>query len=238
MSKPVALVSGASRGIGAGLAHGLATAGYDVLGVARSTPESWSVAEDDLVSRFQCDISDESAVRRLYSSIRKSYGGVDLLVNNAGAFSGDLLTTLSADRMISILTSNLVGTQLMTREAAKIMRAQGAGRVVSISSIAASIAVVGNALYGTSKVAVEGLMRSYALEFKDSGVTFNSIALSFVEGTSMVDALKPDARASYEARLLVTRSLEMSEIVGTLGYLCSDHASSVTGQVIHMGSPL
>jgi 3-oxoacyl-[acyl-carrier protein] reductase len=238
MSKPVALVSGASRGIGAGLAHGLATAGYDVLGVARSTPESWSVAEDDLVSRFQCDISDESAVRRLYSSIRKSYGGVDLLVNNAGAFSGDLLTTLSADRMISILTSNLVGTQLMTREAAKIMRAQGAGRVVSISSIAASIAVVGNALYGTSKVAVEGLMRSYALEFKDSGVTFNSIALSFVEGTSMVDALKPDARASYEARLLVTRSLEMSEIVGTLGYLCSDHASSVTGQVILMGSPL
>lgn len=236
MSGPVALVTGASRGIGRMLANGLSERGLQVVGIARTPVDEWEELPQSIVRR-QCDVADESAVRRLYSSIRKEFGQLDVLINNVGVFSGELLQTASAERVAAVLSGNLGTAHVMTREAAKMMRARGAGRVISISSIAAMIPLAGNALYGASKLAVEGLMHSYAVEFKGSGITFNSIAVSFVEGTGMVDALKPQVRAQYEERLLVPRALLIDEVVGTVVFLASDAAASITGQTIALGSP-
>jgi 3-oxoacyl-[acyl-carrier protein] reductase len=234
----VILVTGASRGIGARLADHFAQDGATVLGVARTPIDDWEAeGVSDKIRRFCCDLTDESSVKRLFSEIRKSVGHVDVVVNNAGLFSGDLLVMATADRFQAVLRGNLLSAHLVTRESVKLMRAQQRGRVVSISSIASVVALPGNALYGTAKSALEGMMRDYAVEFRGSGITFNSVEISFVEGSGMVDALKPDARLAYESRLLVPRALEIREIAETINFFSSDAAATVTGQVIALGSP-
>mgnify|MGYP001599189149 FL=1 len=117
------------------------------------------------------------------------------------------------------------------------MRPKGFGRVVSISSIATSIPLTGNALYATTKLGLEALMEGFAVEFRGSGVTFNTVCVSFLEQTGMVDALRPEARANYESRLLVPRALRIEEIAHAVDFFVSGAASSVTAQVISLGSP-
>ena len=237
MSERVVLVTGASRGVGRRIVEGFLADGYTVIGAARSPIENW---ERPNAARFEphvCDVTDESAVKRLFSEIRKQHGRLDVLVNNAGMFSSDLLLSASANRFDSVLRANLLSAHVVTREAAKLMKPKAAGRVISISSIASSIPLTGNALYASSKIALEALMRSFAVEFRNTGITFNCVGVSFLEDTGMVDALRPEARAHYEARLLAPKPLRFAEIMHAISFFASDDAGSVTGQVVTLGSP-
>jgi 3-oxoacyl-[acyl-carrier protein] reductase len=233
----VALVTGASRGLGRRIAEGFIDDGWVVVGAARSPTESWELGASEQFQPRVCDVTDESMVKRLFSEVRKGHGRLDALVNNAGAFSSDLLLSASADRYQSVLHANLVSAHVVTREAVKLMRPKGSGRVVSISSIAAAVPATGNALYATSKIALQALMGGFAVEFRGSGITFNSVAVSFLEGTGMVDALRPEARANYEGRLLAPHPLRIDEIMHAVRFLTSDDAASITGQTIALGSP-
>jgi len=238
MTKGVVLVTGASRGLGRQLVDGLLADDRVVIGAARSSLTEWErpgVADFD---PHECDLTDESQVKRLFSAIRKTHGRLDLVVNNAGAFSGEVLLTATGERFASLMRSNLISAHLVTRESVKVMTHQHSGRVISISSIAAAIPMTGNAIYASTKVALEALMRSFAVEFKGSGITFNSIAVSFLEGTGMLESLRPEARAFYEARLLFPAPVRASEIVDTILYLASPAAQSVSGQTISLGSPI
>jgi 3-oxoacyl-[acyl-carrier protein] reductase len=237
MNDKVVLITGASRGIGRQLAAGLVADGWVVVGVARSPVETWEGDNSERFERHVCDITDESAVKRLFSEIRKRHGRLDLLVNNAGAFSSDLLLMSTAERFANLLRANLTSVQVVTREAVKLMRPKGTGRVVSVSSIATAIPMPGNALYAASKLGLESLMRGFAVEFRGSGITFNHVAVSFLESTGMVDSLRPEARAAYETRLLVPHPLRIDEILLALRYFASDDAAAVTGQGIALGSP-
>lgn len=237
MNDRVALITGASRGIGRQLAGGLVAEGWTVVGLARSAVEQWEGEAHDRFERLVCDISDESAVKRAFSEVRKRFGRLDLLINNAGAFSGELVLMASGERFANVLRGNLVNTLVVTREAVKLMRSKGNGRVVGVSSIATQIPLPGNALYAASKLGMESLMRGFAVEFRGSGITFNHIAVSFLENTGMVEALKPEARAQYEARLLVPRGLKLDELLATIRFFAADEAATVTGQGIALGSP-
>jgi 3-oxoacyl-[acyl-carrier protein] reductase len=237
VSERVVLVTGASRGLGRGIVEGLTNDDTIVIGLARSPLEEWDRPDAAGFEPHRCDVTDESQVKRLFSDIRKRHGRLDLVVNNAGAFSAQVLLSASGDRFSDLLRSNLVSAHLITREAVKLMAPKRSGRVVSISSIAAAIPMTGNALYASTKLALEALMRSFAVEFRGSGITFNSVAVSFLESTGMVDALRPEARASYEARLLVPAPLHIDEIVQAVCYFASPEARSVTGQLISLGSP-
>lgn len=237
MTLGVALVTGASRGVGSRIAAGLIADGYHVIGAARTPVEEWNEVSHDRFHPISCDLTDESGVKRLFSSIRKQHGRLDLVVNNAGVFNSDLLTTASAGRFLELLHVNLVSAQLVTREAAKLMRPKSFGRVVSISSIATRIPLTGNALYSASKVALEHLMVGFANEFKGSGLTFNSIAISFIEDTGMVKALRSDARSQYESRLLVPNALSMEQLMHAIRFLVSRDAGPITAQTIVLGSP-
>ena len=237
MTEKIVLITGASRGLGRRLADGFLADGWLVVGVARSPIEAW---EGEVLERFErhvCDITDESMVKRLFSSLRKRLGHLDVLINNAGAFSSDLLLTTNANRFSALLLANLVSAQVVTREAVKLMRPKGVGRVVSISSIAVEIPLNGNALYATTKIGLESLMRGFAVEFKGSGITFNSVGVSFIEDTGMVGALLPAARASYETRLLTPKPLRIDEILHAVRFFVADDAAPITGQVIKLGSP-
>ncbi len=155
MIDKVVLITGASRGLGRRLVDGFLADGWLVIGVARSPIDTWTGEADHRFERLVCDITDESMVKRLFSNIRKKYGRLDVLINNAGAFSSDLLLSASADRFSSLLRANLVSAHLITRESVKLMRPKGLGRVISISSIAVAIPLTGNALYATTKLALE-----------------------------------------------------------------------------------
>lgn len=233
----VVLVTGASRGLGRRLVDGFLSDGCLVVGVARSPLDVWEGEANARFERHVCDITDESMVKRLFSDIRKRHGRLDVLVNNAGLFSSDLLLSASADRFNALLRTNLISTHVVTREAVKLMRPKGVGRVISISSIAVAIPLTGNALYATTKIALQSLMQGFAVEFRALGITFNSVGVSFIEDTGMVDALRPAARALYEARLLAPTPLKIEEILHAVRFFSSDDASSVTGQMITLGSP-
>lgn len=233
----VVLITGASKGLGRRLVDGFLSDGYLVVGVARSPIDVWEGEANVRFERHVCDINDESMVKRLFSDIRKRYGRLDVLVNNAGLFSSDLLLSASADRFGALLRTNLISAHVVTREAVKLMRPKGAGRVISISSIAVAIPLTGNALYAASKIALQSLMKGFAVEFKALGITFNSVGVSFIDDTGMVDALRPAARAFYEARLLAPEPLKIEEILHAVRFFSSDDASSVTGQMITLGSP-
>jgi 3-oxoacyl-[acyl-carrier protein] reductase len=237
MKERIVLITGASRGLGRLLVDGFLADGWLVVGVARSPIEAWEGEVHERFERHICDITDESMVRRLFSSLRKRLGHLDVLINNAGAFSSDLLLTTNADRFSALLRANLVSAQVVTREAVKLMHPKGVGRVVSISSIAVEIPLTGNALYATTKIGLEALMRGFAVEFKGSGITFNSVGVSFIEDTGMVGALLPEARARYETRLLTPKPLRIDEILHAVRFLVADDAAPVTGQIITLGSP-
>lgn len=237
MSDSVALVTGASRGIGARIASSLLADGFKVVGVARSPIDQWESVDSAGYHRHLCDLTDESSVKRLFSEVRKQHGRLDVVINNAGAFNSDFLLTASAERFASLLQANLLSVQVVSREAVKLMRPNGFGRVVSISSIATRIPMTGNALYGTSKVALERLMSGFAAEFRSSGITFNSVAISFVEDTGMVNALRPEARSAYEARLLAPQGLSIDQVMHTIRFLVAPDAAPVTGQTVVLGSP-
>lgn len=237
MTEKIVLITGASRGLGCGLVRGFLADGWMVVGVARSPIETWAGETNARFERHICDITDESMVKRLFSDLRKRHGRLDVLVNNAGLFSSDLLLSASADRFSALMHANLISAHVVTREAVKLMRPKGVGRVVSISSIAVAIPLTGNALYATTKIALQSLMGGFAVEFRGSGITFNSVGVSFIQDTGMVHALRPSARGMYEARLLCPEPLNIEEVLHAVRFFSSDDASSVTGQMIALGSP-
>lgn len=237
MNPKIALVTGASRGLGVNLAESLIDDGYFVIGVARSPIESWSIHPSDSFHAYQCDINNESQVKHLFSFIRKEYQRLDLLINNAGIFNAELLQGTTATRFEKVLNTNLISVMSMTREAAKIMRKANSGRIITISSVATAIRIPGNANYGLSKRAAEELMLDFAIEFREVGITFNSVRVSFVEETGMAETLSSDARRKYESRLIISRPLQPKEVFHAIKFFASELAGSITGQVLALGSP-
>ena len=233
----VVLVTGASRGIGSQLCEYFLDSGCRVIGIARSETDSWQLANHKDLSKYKCDATSESEVKVLFSSLRKELGAVDLLINNVGQFHGQLLQLTSSEQFMTILRTNLLTAHLVTREYAKLMKPHGRGCAVSISSIATVLNLQGNATYGLAKSAVDSLMRSYALEYKDTGLTFNSVAVSFIENTTMTDRLSESVRASYTQRLLTSVPITINQLAQTIEFLATSNAKPITGQTIFLGSP-
>lgn len=233
----VVLVTGASRGIGSQLCEYFLGIGCRVIGIARSETESWQLANHEALSKYRCDATSESEVKVLFSSLRKELGAVDLLINNAGQFHGQLLQLTSSEQFMTVLRTNLLSVHLVTREYAKMMKPHGRGCAVSISSIATAIKLPGNAAYGLTKGAVDSLMRSYAMEYKDTGITFNSVAVSFIENTTMANKLNESVRAAYVQRLLAPAPITVSQLAQTIEFFAAPSARSITGQTVFLGSP-
>ena len=228
------LVAGAGRGIGAMLATELVTAGHAVAGVARSPAAPWAVPAS--VHRVECDAADERAVRRGFSALRKAEFVPEAVIIIIGAFSADLLVTAGQARLEAVFAANVVAADNVMREAARSLLRTG-GRVVVMSSIAAHVPFLGNGLYAASKAALESLVRSYALELRGTGCTFNAVAVSFVAGTAMVEALGDDNRAADSDRLLVPGPMGIHPVARVVELLIAPEGAWINGQVISLGGP-
>ena len=235
-----AIVTGAGRGgrgIGRGIALALAQAGADVLITARSNmADAEAVAEAVRETGRQavaqaCDVADAASVEAMLARAVEEFGRVDILVNNAGTTRDGLLLRMNEDDWDAVLDSNLKGTFLCTRAAAKIMIKQRRGRIVNITSIMGQIGNPGQANYSASKAGIIGFTRTVARELGARNITVNAVAPGFID-TQMTDGIKDDVRAGILTKVPLGRLGTPEDVGGVVTFLASDAASYITGQVI------
>jgi NAD(P)-dependent dehydrogenase (short-subunit alcohol dehydrogenase family) len=230
----IALITGASRGIGKGIAEGFAREGAALILVARDIDrlrqiEEAMAAERRNVIVIQADVTDEKQVQEAFQQTMQLFGRLDILVNNAGVFDGGPLDELSLETWEKVMAVNLRGPFLCAREAMRIMKQQQAGRIINIGSISAQRVRPNAAPYNTSKAGIVGLTQSIALEGRQYGISCGCLHPGNVE----VETLAEKRKTLQEP---VMQALELAEAAITMAAL-PPHISMLEAIVLPVGQP-
>jgi 3-oxoacyl-[acyl-carrier protein] reductase len=235
-----ALVTGASRGIGAAIALRLAEAGAHVLVAARSAAAVGEVAKNivdngGLATGIELDITAADVRERVKALLDAQ--PIDILVNNAGITADDLFIRMKPEAWTSVLRTNLDSAFHITQEVVKKMIRARWGRVINISSVVGLMGNVGQANYAASKAALIGFTKALALEIGSRSVTVNAIAPGFIT-TGMTDAMTPEARKSLEDRIALRRLGTVDDVAYAAVFLASEQAGYITGTVLNVSGGL
>lgn len=236
MDKRVAIVTGASRGIGRAIAKRLARDGRHVVAVARNAEqlkslESEIAADGGSCEHRTCDMADGQAVQRMVEEVTEKHGRLDILVNNAGITKDGLLMRMSDEDFDVVMNVNLRSVFIACRAAARPMIRGKFGRIVNIGSVSGVEGNKGQANYSAAKAGLIGLSKSAAKELGSKGVTANVVAPGFVE-TDMTAFLGPDDKKKVSEHITVGRLGVPEDIAAAVSYLASDDAGYITGQVL------
>ncbi len=236
MDKRVAIVTGASRGIGRGIAKRLAKDGRHVVAVARNAEQLQSleaeiVAAGGSCEHRTCDIADGLAVQRMVEEVSEKHGRLDILVNNAGITKDGLIMRMSDADFDEVINVNLRSVFIACRAASRPMLRGKFGRVVNIGSVSGVEGNKGQANYASAKAGVIGLTKSIAKELGAKGITANVVAPGFVE-TDMTAFLGPDDKKKVAEHITVGRLGIPEDIAAAVAYLTADDAGYITGQVL------
>lgn len=233
----VAIVTGASRGIGRAIALALATEGAKVaINYASS-----SAAADEIVTEImgqggealalQADVSKPDQVESLFDAVTEKWGRVDVLVNNAGITRDTLLLRMKLEDWQSVIDLNLSGVFLCTKAVSKLMLKQRSGRIINIASVAGQMGNPGQANYSAAKAGVIGFTKTVAKEFASRGITVNAVAPGFIS-TDMTSGLKSDEILKF---IPLGRYGQPEEVAGMVRFLAADPAAAyITGQVFNV----
>ncbi len=233
----VAIVTGASRGIGKATALALASQGAKVVvNYARSSDAAEAVvkaiaeAGGEAIA-LQADVSQSDAVDNLIKQTQNKFGRIDILVNNAGITKDTLLLRMKPEQWQAVINLNLTGVFLCTKAVSKIMLKQRSGRIINIASVAGQMGNPGQANYSAAKAGVIGFTKTVAKELANRGVTVNAVAPGFIE-TDMTEDLKSDEIIQY---IPLGRYGKPEEVAGTIRFLAADPAAAyITGQVFNV----
>jgi 3-oxoacyl-[acyl-carrier protein] reductase len=220
------VVTGGSRGLGLGIARMLRDGGYRVIAIARSPTDAM---RDFHFVPF--DLSDTAGIPALVSSIRKEFGPVYGLVNNAGLGTSGVLATMPDGEIGRLVALNTVAPIVLTKYVVRSMMAQGAGRIVNIASIVGFTGYAGLSVYSATKASLIGFTKSLAREVGKLGITVNAVAPGFI-ATEMTHSLDEDQRGKIARRSALGRLAEIGDVAHAVDYLLSDKARNVTGTVM------
>ena len=235
----VALVTGASRGIGATIAERLAADGFRVAGTA-TTDEGARGIEDALGDAgigVVLRLEDEASVTAAIDDVQSRCGAPAVLVNNAGITRDNLLVRMSPEQWGDVLAANLTGLYRLTRPLLRGMMRARWGRIINLSSVVARMGNAGQSNYAAAKAGIEGFTRALAQEVGARGITVNAVAPGFID-TDMTRALPDDARAALVERIALGRMGAAEDVAAAVSFLASDGAAYITGGTLHVNGGL
>jgi len=233
----VAVVTGAGRGIGAAIAHRLASEGARVAVVSRTETNSQRVADaintlrPDSARAYAVDVADHAASASVASQIAKDFGSVDILVNNAGVTRDRLALRLSEQDWDLVLDTNLKGAFNFIQPLLRPILKSPRGRIINISSVSGLMGTAGQINYGASKAGLIGLTKSLAREVAGRGATVNVVAPGFIT-TDMTDGLAEELKKTVQSQIPLASFGEADDIAAAVAFLASAEARYITGQVL------
>jgi 3-oxoacyl-[acyl-carrier protein] reductase len=229
------LVTGGSRGIGLAISRRLASAGFNVVAVARRESDELraaiSAAKQGNLHFRQCDLSAIDAIPAFVKQMRDEFGAIYGLVNNAGIGTEGLLATMHNSEIEALVRLNVLSPVILTKYIVRHMMADGEGRIVNISSIIASTGYNGLSVYGATKAAATGFTRSLAREVGKLGITVNAIAPGFID-TELTHSLGGEGRQKIAGRSALKRLPEADDVASMVDYLFSEGGRNITGTVL------
>ena len=233
----IAVVTGASKGIGRACALRLAKDGMTVVvnyshsdAEAAKTVEEIKAAGGDAVA-YKADVSDLNQVKDMFKFVSDTYGRVDVLVNNAGIVRDEYLLMLTQENLDKCLDLNIKGYFYCAQQVALKMFSQKSGVIVNMSSVSSKMALAGQSVYSATKGAVNSMTQTMAKELARKKIRVNAVCPGFVQ-TEMVDQLPEDKKKEYLKEVPLGRFADVDEVAGLVSFLCSDDASYITGQAI------
>ena len=236
MSK-VAVVTGASRGIGRACALRLAKDGIDVV-VNYNSNEEEAMKVVNAIKDMGCEaiavkanVANQKDVAAMFREAYKHFGHIDILVNNAGVVDDAYLLMLNNDSLDRSLDINIKGYFYCSQQAALKMFKQKSGRIVNVSSVSSKLALAGQSVYGATKGAVNSMTATLAKELAPYGIQVNAVAPGFIT-TEMIEAIPEEKKEEYLKNIPMGRLGKVEEVAEVVNMLCSDVASYITGQVI------
>ena len=232
------VVTGGSRGIGLAIARRLAAVGYNVIAVARRESDELREATAEAVRQgrgvlhFRAfDLSDVDAIPAFVKTVRDEFGAIYGLVNNAGIGNEGLLATMHNTEIEALVRLNVLSPIVLTKYVVRHMMADGAGRVINMSSIIATTGYNGLSVYGATKAAASGFTRSLAREVGKLGITVNAIAPGFID-TELTQTLSEDQRKRIAGRSALRRLPDTDDVARMVEYLLGDGGRNITGSVV------
>lgn len=233
----IALVTGASRGIGRACAMRLAADGMTVIVNYRAGKEAADKTVEEIRARggeavaMQADVSDPEAVKAMFRAIKEQFGTLDVLVNNAGLVRDEYLLMMQKQTLDACFDLNVKGYFYCAQQAALRMMRKKSGVIVNMSSVSSRVALAGQTVYSATKGAVNALTRTMAKELAPYGIRVNAVAPGFIS-TDMLDALPPEKVEEYLSVIPQKRFGTVEEVAALVSFLASDASAYMTGQIL------
>ncbi len=234
----IALVTGASRGIGQAIALALGSAGATVIGTATSDSGADAISatlKDNGVTGagMALNVTDNDQIAEVMKNITDTYGAIDILINNAGITRDNLLMRMKEDEWDAIMNTNLASVYKMSKAVLRGMMKKKAGRIISIASVVGAMGNAGQTNYAAAKAGIMGFTKSLAREVGPRGITVNAVAPGFIK-TDMTDALPEEQKEALSKQIPMGRLGTADEIAQSVLFLAGDSGSYITAQTLHV----
>ncbi|MBT5410431.1 3-oxoacyl-ACP reductase FabG [Methylophilaceae bacterium] len=238
LTNKIALVTGASRGIGAAIAEELGNQGARIYGTATSEQGALSITK--MFEEHKIDgqglvlnVNDNASIQATIAKINQDSGAINILINNAGITKDTLLMRMKDEDWDTVISTNLTSVYKLSQHVIKSMMKERYGRIINITSVVGHMGNAGQTNYAATKAGIDGFTKSLAQEIGSRGITVNSVAPGFID-TDMTKALSEEQRSALLTHIPLSRLGQASDIAHAVTFLASDHASYITGETLHV----